>query len=48
MDKITKDQWIEICKKYDCWCNFEDVEDATYQQAESFIKHMPCWSPQEV
>lgn len=48
MDKITKDQWIEICKKYDSWCNFEDVEGATYQQAENFIKYMPCWSPQEV
>lgn len=35
---ITREQWKELCKKYDFWCDYDGISDATYQQAETFIK----------
>ena len=42
---ITKEQWIELCKKYDKWCSFEEVKNCTYDEAEEYIKTMLVWIP---
>jgi len=43
--KVTIEQWKDICKKYDRWCNYDEVKDYTYEQAEAYVKHMPVWGP---
>ena len=47
---ICKADWIELCKKYDIYCSFEEVQDCTYEQAERYIKNLiesgHYWTPQ--
>lgn len=43
--KTTKEQWITLCKKYDSWCNYEEVKDLTPIQAEGYIKNMLVFVP---
>lgn len=47
MKSITKNQWIELCQKYNKWCEYETVQNSSYEQAENFIKNMPCFVPME-
>lgn len=42
---VSKSEWISLCQKYGQWCNFEDVKNFTLEEAEYFIKNMPCWEP---
>ncbi len=45
MDTVTKEQWKEICAKYEKWCLFDEVKDFTYERAEAYVKSMPTWGP---
>lgn len=43
---ITKEQWLELCKKYDKWCSYEEVKDcSSVEIAEIYIKTMPVFVP---
>lgn len=43
--QITKEQWKEICKRIGVWCNFDEVKDLTYEEAEHYIATIPVWVP---
>ena len=39
---ITREQWKELVDKYEKYCPYEEVHDASsYEVAEKYIKNMP-------
>jgi len=42
---VSKDEWKSICKKEDAWCDFEEVKNMTYEEAEWYVQHMPTFVP---
>lgn len=45
--KTSKEKWKELCKKYHKWCSWTEVSELTSEEAEFYIKTMPCWSTME-
>ena len=45
IELVTKEQWKELCRKYNKWCDFCDVSNCTYEQAEWYIKNMRTLEP---
>ena len=42
---VSKEEWQELCKKYNKYCSFEEVKDCTLDEAESYIKNMEILVP---
>ena len=43
---VGKEEWLEICSKYNKWCPFEEIEGIPYIKAVEYLKTMPTFSPQ--
>ena len=43
---VGKEEWLEICSKYNKWCSFEDIKGIPYDTAIKYIESMPTFSPQ--
>ncbi|WP_154649892.1 hypothetical protein [Butyrivibrio proteoclasticus] len=43
---ITKEQWLELCKKLNKYCSYGEIQDTpSIEQAENYMKNMPVWMP---
>lgn len=38
---ITKNDWMNICRKYNRWCLYEEVKGMTIRVAVIYITTMP-------
>ena len=43
---VGKEEWLEICSKYNKWCPFEDIKGIPYDTAIKYIESMSTFSPQ--
>lgn len=43
---VEKEEWLQLCQKYNKWCPLEEVEGLSYLEVEKYIKNLPTFSPQ--
>lgn len=41
---MDKKLWKELCKEFNKWCNYEEVEGLTYVEGRKYIENMPVWT----
>lgn len=42
---ITVEEWKELMKKLNCYCDFEEVSGMTYEDAEIYMKNVCTFVP---
>ena len=42
---MDKRLWKELCKEFNKWCDYEEVEGMTYVEGRNYIENMSVWIP---